>query len=194
MLIKILTVILALWGPIIAAINNTRGTEQLSQRFTLIAINSNHPAVHEQPINAFISSLAIGQVTYGCCRIGYGTFIVPCPDQTPTVLHFGADYVYMSEEHKRMLFISTTDHFWTKNRLGYDYQDQLPATFAVNGFNLADGELKFPGRSFYACPVFHYYRIFSIALPDSGPLESCISIVIKIIPYNGPTPAVARYV
>jgi hypothetical protein len=106
---------------------------------------------------------------------------------------FRVDYVYMSDEHKRVLSITTTDGFWTKNRLGYDYQDRLPAAFTVNGFSLADGELKFPGRSFYACPVFHYYRIFSIALPDPDPLESCINIAIRTIPYNGPTPAVARY-
>jgi hypothetical protein len=101
------------------------------------------------------------------------------PRSDPDTPAFWADYVYMSEEHKRMLFITTTDHFWTKNRLDYDYQDQLPATFTVNGFNLADGELKFPESSFYVCPIFHYYRIYSIALPDSGPLESCISIAIK---------------
>jgi hypothetical protein len=37
MQLKTATAILALWGPIIAAINNTRGTGQLFQRFTSIA-------------------------------------------------------------------------------------------------------------------------------------------------------------
>lgn len=60
-----------------------RAAFRLSEGFTLIAINSRYPGIHELPLNAYRGIFAIGKTATGSCRYYHNIFI---PDQTPTVL------------------------------------------------------------------------------------------------------------